>query len=986
MAKNLNSEKKTEKSKKTTTEIDTQSGLNEETEERLKIITDYAEKARKREYQDSLKQFDLEKSMFALRQESANNTKNTIKAHEDISKYLQDEKKLEERKLHLLNSGNKFNEQEYKILKDNLQIKKEGAQQTIQILAAAKRINKLHQEQVPLQKKAADAQDAITKSNAKYQQSLISSLGFLDDIETALDDIPIVGGILSAALGLDEIKEAMTESILDMFNGKDKAAQEEAEAAAKALQDEYNSEIKTAEDLSNERKRIHLEEEYDNKLASLDRIDEVKEHSIAASQDAASVACIASSTPCPDIEKSEVAASETMSEPAQTQMDFGAEEIADKPAQTQMDFGAEDAVKASEEITDSMDSTNNAALETGSSINNIDNELKKSADTLDTLNGLVDDTKTGVDKAGEAVEEVDEGLKKSESGVSKLNKAFTKASIAALAIGAAVMAFKMGMDVDEEVTTMAKGLGISKDESYALRKNFQEMAITSKVMGANSKALGEAYMELTALTGQNTVANEKMLETQVLLTKQYGMTGAEAAAFQQMSIGTGKTSEQVLGTVRSMTESYNQMTGDSLNFKEITKEVAKASKSQLATYKGNVAQLTKAVIQAKKLGMTLDEASSISKNLLDFETSIENEMKANVLTGKSMNMNAARQLALQGDIAGAAAAALEQAGSYDEFLNMEMYQKEAIAAAAGTTVDQLVKTGELQKMSVALGGKEIKNMSELTEADRQALIKSGDLNEAEAEKLALQEQQASVQEKMDETIMRIKETFASIVDGPLGTFANFIATAMENTQLLLQILGGVALIYGVLNAKALIGATIAAGKAIAEMSAMSAMTLGIGAIAVIAGIAAVSSKMSEEKEKAEAKAAKGISVQADAHIAPDGGLIVSGEKGTYQLHKDDSIIAGTDLKSKSESSESEGGPTLGKIAMAFLNPIGTIVDSVSNASKNNSDSEVVALLKELIKKIDQPVQFNIGGKTIQEIDKVISVNRSYTSSDNNYSG
>jgi hypothetical protein len=33
----------------------------------------------------------------------------------------------------------------------------------------------------------------------------------------------------------------------------------------------------------------------------------------------------------------------------------------------------------------------------------------------------------------------------------------------------------------------------------------------------------------------------------------------------------------------------------------------------------------------------------------------------------------------------------------------------------------------------------------------------------------------------------------------------------------------------------------------------------------------------------------------DGVIAPDGGMIVSGDKGSIQLNKDDSIIAGTNL-------------------------------------------------------------------------------------------
>jgi len=177
------------------------SGLSSESAENIKIIAEKEKENRKRAYQDSLKQFDLEKSMYALREESANLSKNTIKQHENISKYLQDEKKLEERKLHLLKSGHKFNEQEYKIIKDNLKNLKDGAQESLNTLKIAQRKNKLHQQQVPLQKKAADAQDALTERNEKYKQGLSASLDFLDEIDDALNDIPIVGGILSKALG-----------------------------------------------------------------------------------------------------------------------------------------------------------------------------------------------------------------------------------------------------------------------------------------------------------------------------------------------------------------------------------------------------------------------------------------------------------------------------------------------------------------------------------------------------------------------------------------------------------------------------------------------------------------------------------------------------------------------------------------------------------------------------------------------------------------
>lgn len=50
----------------------------------------------------------------------------------------------------------------------------------------------------------------------------------------------------------------------------------------------------------------------------------------------------------------------------------------------------------------------------------------------------------------------------------------------------------------------------------------------------------------------------------------------------------------------------------------------------------------------------------------------------------------------------------------------------------------------------------------------------------------------------------------------------------------------------------------------------------------------------------------------DGMIDPKGGLVVSGEKGTYKLDPNDSIIAGTDINkpgSKSQSNQSSGGTT-----------------------------------------------------------------------------
>ena len=916
----------------------------------LKAFYDLSEQNRKREYDSTLKQYDLEEELYTLRKSATKETFAAADSQKDYTKLVEREFQLEQKKLDILESGGELDEIAYKNIKKEIQLQQKGAKLVVSQFATYKKINKLEREKAPLLKAAADAQNKLTEAQAKFGQGVESSLGFLDDIDGALNDIPIVGGILSAALGLDDIKKQASAAIIDMFGGSNKAAKTAAEKKLKEKQKEIDDITK-------------IEEEYkiNEKKRSKEIADNVADYSIEVSAKAAKQKAETNIRELKDSCECETPSETSMPTPeAASETSMPTPEAAPNSDQLSL-FDAEEAVEASKEVETSVIDTKAAIEEARAAVGELKNEFSAASWETSNIKNEVKQATEAEKEAGAAAEEMKEGLKKSESAAGKLMTALGPVALIAAAIGAAVMLFKIGLEVDQEVTDMARGLGISKDNAHELRNEIKDIAINTKIAGADTKALTEAYMSLTAITGQNTVANKEMLETNVLLTKQYGMQATEAAEFQLMSVGSGKTSEQVLGTVRNMTESYNKMTGDSLNFKEITKDIAKATKSQLASYKGNVAQLTKAVIQAKKLGITLETASAISANLLDFESSIENEMKANVLTGKSMNMNAARQLALQGDIAGAAAAALEQAGSYDEFMEMEMYQKEAIAKAAGTTVDQLVKSGQLQKMSVALGGKEIKNMSELTEADRQALVASGDLNEDEAAKLAIQEQQVSQQEKMTQAIDKIKEAFLKIMDGPLGAIVDAFST----------ILGNAAVMKGIITAIAIAAIPFAVSMAAAAISAigtMSALTLGVGALAAVAGIAVTVAAMNSETDKAK-KDATAVKPQEDAHIAPDGGLMVSGEKGTYQLHKDDSVIAGTDL---------------GSISNPPMNDSNTTSSTPNNS--NNGSSEVVSLLKELIKKIDQPVQFNIGGKTIQEIDKIIAMNRSYSSSDNNYAG
>jgi hypothetical protein len=55
-------------------------------------------------------------------------------------------------------------------------------------------------------------------------------------------------------------------------------------------------------------------------------------------------------------------------------------------------------------------------------------------------------------------------------------------------------------------------------------------------------------------------------------------------------------------------------------------------------FKASPEALTQAVAQARLLGTTLETTKKQAASLLNFETSIENELQAELLTGQQLNL------------------------------------------------------------------------------------------------------------------------------------------------------------------------------------------------------------------------------------------------------------------------------------------------------------------------------------------------------------
>jgi len=347
-------------------------------------------------------------------------------------------------------------------------------------------------------------------------------------------------------------------------------------------------------------------------------------------------------------------------------------------------------------------------------------------------------------------------------------------------IGLAASAFKKLLDIGfsySKITAdIAKNQGISSEQAALTQDRLRGVASASRDTLMTTNNLVEATNNLNNAFGTSADFSAKTLEDNLKLTKNLGLTVDEAAEYAKFSTLTGKTQEEIVNSIGKQRKGV-------ISNRKVLAEVAKVNGQLFAQYKGSPELISKAVIQTQKLGMTLQQAQNASKQLLNFEESISAELEAELLTGRDINLEKARYLALQGDSAGAAQELMKNVGSLADFQKLNVIQQEALAKAAGMQVDELtdslVKAEQLKNLDqaqVKLYQQQIKDLRDKGQIEKANALEQQMLN---GKSLELANVQADAQERLARAGEKFKDTIASIVAGPVGALLEKVATVAE---------------------------------------------------------------------------------------------------------------------------------------------------------------------------------------------------------------
>jgi hypothetical protein len=252
-----------------------------------------------------------------------------------------------------------------------------------------------------------------------------------------------------------------------------------------------------------------------------------------------------------------------------------------------------------------------------------------------------------------------------------------QAAIGALVIGIGKFAGKFG-EVNRELgQSFTQGLNSSTLSATGLGFIFEDTAGTVRELASEFGGVDAATLSTQTNIG--------------LMASNMGITNKEAvgltASFARLNGSSNDVAADMIKTTQEFANQNGIIPG------ALMADLAGSTEEFALFGKDGGKNILEAAGYAAKLGTNMSTISGIADGLLDFESSITKELELGAMLGKNINLDKARQLAMEGDLDGMMKETLKSLGGIDAFNKMDYFQKKATADLLGVSV------AEMQKMA-----------------------------------------------------------------------------------------------------------------------------------------------------------------------------------------------------------------------------------------------------------------------------------------------
>jgi hypothetical protein len=349
---------------------------------------------------------------------------------------------------------------------------------------------------------------------------------------------------------------------------------------------------------------------------------------------------------------------------------------------------------------------------------------------------------------------IPDGIKSIIEGAGKFLKV-SSGIVLAWAVVAAV--FALGVTAMTDMSAAAKKF---RQETGIINSQMQDVriiaaSVTSEMaqMGVEFEGVFETISEIKKQFGDVANLSKDTVRALTVLSTNFGVAAEDSAEFVgQLEAMTGLSEDTAVNYALQVT---NVAKLAKIAPKQLFKDIAEAAKDSAEYFGTGFDNMAKTAIEARRLGVTLKDVMGVSEKLLDFESGIEQELKAAAFAQGQFNLTQARTLAANKDYSGALDEVLNQMERNGRFADKDLFTQRELAKAIGSTPATVQRLIAQRERLVHLGVED-KKLAE------QAIANGLDITNTSKEDLDLTIQKLKADQQMQGELSKIKNTFTGI--------------------------------------------------------------------------------------------------------------------------------------------------------------------------------------------------------------------------------
>ena len=232
-------------------------------------------------------------------------------------------------------------------------------------------------------------------------------------------------------------------------------------------------------------------------------------------------------------------------------------------------------------------------------------------------------------------------------------------------------------------------LGLTAGAAAELQAETTVASLKAKIFGGNAEVAAGAVSEIAKQTGTAAAVSVELASNFADLATATGLSAENIATLTNLqALSTGQSLEEAsarLDGVKAIADSRGILRS------AVFEDVATAAKDSAIGFGKTAEELAKAALETRKFGLELSAVTQIGEKLLDLESSISAEAELQVLFGRNINLNKAREAAFNRDAATLAREVRAQFGGIADLSELNAAQVASLTDNLGLSNEQLAK-------------------------------------------------------------------------------------------------------------------------------------------------------------------------------------------------------------------------------------------------------------------------------------------------------